>query len=206
MHRLVHHFNPSRVRNGFGKTFQLSNYRHLRHLHHEGITKSANGVLSFQAERRSFSSIVVSVCLAPGVLMIGISNPPYSLSSECTHSFPFESSNSNILAFPLSDFGLGINVLWSLGGSSDPLNLVETGLSSGVSLSQSCSSDSMSRSASISSDGAESTVYQDVDSSNTTSLLTRTFLVEELKHLFIYPFCSSEYPTRIHFSDLGSSF
>ncbi len=42
--------------------------------------------------------------------------------------------------------------------------------------------------------------YQLTISSNTTSLLTCNFRVEGLKHL--YPFCSKEYPTKMHFSAL----
>jgi hypothetical protein len=46
--------------------------------------------------------------------------------------------------------------------------------------------------------------YQLPISSNTTFLLTCNFRVEELKHL--YPFCSKEYPMKIHYSAFGSSF
>jgi hypothetical protein len=46
--------------------------------------------------------------------------------------------------------------------------------------------------------------YQLTISSNTTSLLTYNFRVGGLKHL--YPFCSKEYPMKIHFSTFGSSF
>ena len=141
---------------------------------------------------------------SPGVLMMGTSNLPNSLSGKWVDSFPSESSYSSILAFPLSYFGLGCDVLWSLGGSCGPLNLVEIGLSSDVGLGRSSSSASVSNSVSTMSDGTDSTIYHNVDSSNTTSLLTHTFLVEGLKH--VYPFCSSEYPIRIHFSNLGSSF
>ena len=126
---------------------------------------------------------------------------PYSLSSEWVDSFPSKSLYSGILALPLSIFGLGRDVL---GGSRGPLNRVKIGLSPNVSLSRLSSSVSMSNSVSIGSDGVESTVYQDVDSSNMKSLLTRTVLVEGLKPL--YSFYSSKYPTRIHFSDLWSSF
>ena len=142
---------------------------------------------------------------APSVLMMGTSSPSCSLSSEWVYSFPSESSYSGILALPLvSIFGLGHNVLWSLGGSCGPLNLVEIGLSSYVNLGWSFSSASVLNSVSTVPDGVDSTIYQDANSSNTTSLLTRTFLVEGLKHL--YPFCSSEYPMSMHFSDLRSSF
>ncbi len=46
--------------------------------------------------------------------------------------------------------------------------------------------------------------YQLTISSNTTYLLTCNFRVEGLKHL--YPFCSKEYPMKIHFSAFGLSF
>ncbi len=46
--------------------------------------------------------------------------------------------------------------------------------------------------------------YQLTISLNTTSLLTCNFRMERLKHL--YPFCSKEYPMKIHFSTFGSSF
>ncbi len=41
-------------------------------------------------------------------------------------------------------------------------------------------------------------------SSNTISLLTCNFRVEELKHQ--YPFCFKKYPMKIHLSAFGSSF
>ncbi len=46
--------------------------------------------------------------------------------------------------------------------------------------------------------------YQLTISSNTTSLLTCNFQMEGLKHL--YPFCSKEYPMKIHLLTFGSSF
>ena len=70
-------------------------------------------------------------------------------------------------------------MLWSLGGSCGPPNLVEIEFPYDVNLSRSSSSKSIiSKLVSIGLDGVESNVYQDVDSLNTTSLLTRTFLVE----------------------------
>ncbi len=46
--------------------------------------------------------------------------------------------------------------------------------------------------------------YQLTISSNTTSLFACNFRVEGLKHL--YPFCSEDYPMKIHFSTFGSNF
>ncbi len=46
--------------------------------------------------------------------------------------------------------------------------------------------------------------YQLTISSNTTSLVTCNLQLEGLKHL--YPFCSKEYPMKIHFSAFGSNF
>jgi hypothetical protein len=43
--------------------------------------------------------------------------------------------------------------------------------------------------------------YQLTISSNTTSLFTCNFQVEGLKH--VYPFCSKEYPMKIHFLAFG---
>ena len=63
-------------------------------------------------------------------------------------SVPSESSYSGILAFLLSCFGLGLDVLWSLGGSFGPLNLVEIGLTSNVGLGQLSSSAYVSNSVS----------------------------------------------------------
>ena len=40
-------------------------------------------------DNQSFSLAVVSIFLASGVLMIGASNPPYSMSNESVDSFPF---------------------------------------------------------------------------------------------------------------------
>ena len=152
-------------------------------------------------------------CASPCVLMMGTSNLPNSLSGKWVDSFPTESSYLGILAFPLSYFELSRDVLWSLGGSCGPLNMVEIGLSSVVSLCRSSSSKSIiSKFVSMRSDGVELIVHQDVDSSNTTSLLTHTFFVEGLKHL--YSFSSSDYPMswriwlyngRIHTIPLGQT-
>ena len=54
-------------------------------------------------------------------------------------------------------------MLWSLGGSCGPRNLVEIGLTSHVSLSQSSYSASVLYLVSTGLDGVESTVYQDAD-------------------------------------------
>ena len=89
-----------------------------------------------------------------------------------------------ILALPLSVFGLGRDMLWSLGGSRGPLNLVEIGLPSNVSLIWSSSSICTSKLISIGPDGAKSIVYEDV--------------IHRIRHFY-----SSEYPTMIHFSNFG---
>ena len=70
------------------------------------------------------------------------------------------------------------------GKSCGSLNLVEIGISSVVSLRRSNSSESILKSVSIRLDGVDSDKYHDADSSNMSSLLTRTFLVEGLKNLF----------------------
>ena len=59
-------------------------------------------------------------------------------------------------------------------------------------------------SSSIGSDGVASGLYQDADSSKTTSRLIRTARVEGLKHL--YAFFADKYPMRIHSSDFASGF
>ena len=65
-----------------------------------------------------------------GVLMIGTSKAPNSLSSECVNSLPSDwlSSYSSILAFPLSIFGLDWDVLWLLEGFWGPLSWVMIGM------------------------------------------------------------------------------
>ena len=93
-------------------------------------------------------------------------------------------------------------MLSGLGGCCVPLIMVELGLSRGTSCGRISSSKLASNSSSVSLDGAESGSYHDVVSSKITSRLTRTTWIERLKHL--YPFCSNEYPMRMHFSAFGS--
>ena len=118
------------------------------------------------------------------VFMTGTSNPPYSLSSQWAYSFPSKSSYSSILVFPLSDLGLGRDMFWSLGVSCGPLKLVEIELSSDGSLN---SIILLRIYVKISFDWVGWSwidLYQDANSSNTTSLLTCTFLVEGLMHSY----------------------
>ena len=85
-------------------------------------------------ERQSFSFVDVSAFFTPGVRMMGT---PNSLSSEGAESSELLSSGwtstsySGILPLPLSNFGLGRDVLSSRGGSCGPISSVELGLSFG---------------------------------------------------------------------------
>ena len=127
--------------------------------------------------------------LYPFVWIIRVSRPSSSLSSECVESLSTGSSYSRILGFPLSSFRLSQYVLWLLGGSWGPLNLVDIELSSIIGHRWSSSSELISTSPSTSLDGACIRCVPGCQSSNTMSRLTWTFRVEGLKHL--YPFCSS---------------
>ena len=135
---------------------------------------------------------------------------PNSLSSERAESSELLSSGwtstsySGILLLPLSDFGLGRNVLSSRGGSCGTISSVELGFSFCGGLGRVSSSELAFNTSSIGSDGVASGLYQDADSSKMTSRLTRTTRVEGLKHL--YAFSVDEYPTRIHSSDFASGF
>ena len=147
-------------------------------------------------ERHNRSFVNVRSSFTLGVLMIGT---PKSLSIECVKpsillsaEVEWLSSYSGILTFPLFDPTHVQGVLWLFGGSCGSLVIDELGLSLVIGFGRMSTSKLILGS------------YHDVDSSKTTSRLTRTFRVEGLKHL--YPFCSSEYPARIHFFDLGFSF
>mgnify|MGYP007069644607 CR=1 FL=1 len=208
LHLLVHHFNPSRSFSGF-RTFRFLNCRYFYYkgilAHHIVVVTESVGDVFSRVERKSFSFSVVRAFFDPGVLMIGTSKPPSWLSSEWVDllSSDWSSSYSDIFSFPLSDFRLGHDILCSLGGSWGLLNLIEIGLSLDINLSWSLSSVCL-RLAVYGSGGVGSGLYHGADLSKTTSLLTWTIRVEGLKHL--YPFFSSVYPMRIHFSDMGSSF
>ena len=86
---------------------------------------------------RFFSFVDVSAFFTPGVRMMG---KPNSLSSERAESsvlllFGWTSTSySSILPLPLSDFGLGYDVLSSHGGSCGPISSVELGLTFGSGL------------------------------------------------------------------------
>ena len=135
---------------------------------------------------------------------------PNSLSSEPAESSESLSlgrtltSYSGILPLPLSDFGLGRDVFSSRGGSCGPISSVDLGLSICGGLGRVSSSELTLNSSSIGSDGVGLGLYQDADSSKTTSRLILTARVEGLKHL--YAFFVDEYPMRIHFSDIMLGF
>ena len=122
-----------------------------------------------------------------------------SLSSGCSST-----SYSGILPLPLSNIGLGYDEISSRGGSFGPISSVELGSSFGGGLGRISSSDLAFNSSSIGSDGVASGLYQDAESSKTTSQLIRTARVEGLKHF--YAFFTDEYPMRIHTSDFASGF
>ena len=86
-------------------------------------------VIAFFAhdERRIFSFANVSALFTPRVHMMAT---PNSLSNEGADTFE-SLSYLGILPLPLSDFGLGRDVLSSCGDSFGPLSLVELGLSFG---------------------------------------------------------------------------
>ena len=96
------------------------------------------------------------------------------------------------------------NVFSSRGGSCGPISSIELGLSFGGGLGRFLLSELAFNSSSIGSDGVVSGLYQDADSSKTTSRLIRTARVKGLKHL--YAFFADKYPIRIHSSDIASGF
>ena len=139
--------------------------------------------------------------------MMGTPNSPSSEraeSSESRSSGSSSTSYSGIFPLPLSNVGLGRGVFSSRGGSCGPISSVELGLSFGGGLGRVSSSELAFNSSSIGSDGVASGLYQDADSSKTTSRLIRIARVEGLKQL--YALFVDKYPMRIHSSDVASDF
>ena len=157
-------------------------------------------------ERRSFSFADVSPFFTTGVCMMGTPNSLSSERADASESLPsgWSTSYSGILPLPLFDFELGRDMLSSREGSCGPLSCAELGLSFGRGLGRISTFEMEFYFSFIGLDGVESISYHDVDSSKTTSRLTRTARVEGLKNL--YAFLWDDYPTRIHFSDFASNF
>ena len=85
-------------------------------------------------ERQSFSFVDVSAFFTPGDRMMGTPNSQSNERAESSESRSSGSSStscSGIFPLPLSDVGLGRDVLSSRGGSCGPISSVELGLSFG---------------------------------------------------------------------------
>ena len=85
-------------------------------------------------ERRRFLFVDVSAFFTPGICMMGTPNSLSSDGAESSELLPSgwtTTSYSGILPFPLSDFGLGHDMLSSRGGSCGPISSIELGLSFG---------------------------------------------------------------------------
>ena len=156
--------------------------------------------------RRSFSFADVSPFFTTGVCMMGTPNSLSSERADASESLPLGWSTSylGILPLPLFDLERGRDVLSSGEGSCGPLSCAELGLSFGRGLGRISTFEMEFYFSFIGLDGVESISYHDIDSSKTTSRLTRTARVEGLKNL--YAFLWDDYPTRIHFSDFASNF
>ena len=186
LHLLIHCFDPWWILGCFGENFRFSN---CYHLHHKGIVVCHIVVVAELANWILLTARVTEflICRCECFLNSGWPKKRHIKATEHTIEWEWvdslssnwSSSYSGILALPLSIFVLGRDVLWSLGVSCGPLILVVIGLSSNICLSWSPSS-MLSRSFINVSEGFSSGSYHGVDSSKTTSLLTRTFRVEGL--------------------------
>ena len=132
-HLLIHRFDPSRIFNGFGKAFWFTN---ICHLHHKGIVvchvvviaESTNCILLMGGASKFF------ICHGNGFWH-----------TSCPHNRHIKATDLIVkrvswfvaigLIVVIFGFGLGRDMLCSLGGSCGSLNPVEIGLSSDINIS-----------------------------------------------------------------------